>query len=119
VDAAVRAAVDGTVPNSDASDLQTGLAQLPIRSPSSMPGVPRKRRMEARQRYLWAELMKRVHLVDVLVCPHCGGARRVLAAIHDPTEVSRVLRSLGLSDQVPVLAAARSPPRQTVLEFES
>jgi hypothetical protein len=119
VDAAVHAAVDGTVPDSGPSILQTQLPPLQSPSPSPMPGTPRKRRLKSRQRYLWAELMKRVHLADVLVCPHCGGARRVLAAIHDPTEVRRVLRSMGLSDEVPVLAAARSPPRQTLLEFES
>ena len=119
LDAAVRMAVDGTVPDSGVSTLQAQLSPLQCRSPDHMPGTPRKRRLESRQRYLWAELMRRVHLLEVLVCPHCGGARRVLAAIHDPNEIRKVLRSMGLSDEVPVPAAARSPPRQTLLEFES
>jgi hypothetical protein len=47
--------------------------------------------------------------VDVLVCPHCGGRRRLLAAIHDPRSIQRVLAALGLSGEVPPLAPARAP----------
>jgi len=39
----------------------------------------------------------------VLVCPKCAGPRRVLAAIHDPTAIARVLAALGLT-------AARADP---------
>ncbi len=35
----------------------------------------------------WAELLRRVFEVEVLVCPHSGGARRLLAAIHDPASI--------------------------------
>ena len=62
--------------------------------------------------------MRRVYLIEVLVCPRCGGPRRLLAAIQDPESIRRVLGSLGLSAEVPELAAARSPPRQGELEFE-
>jgi hypothetical protein len=34
----------------------------------------------------------------------------VLAAIHDPESVRKVLGSLGLSAEVPELAACRAPP---------
>jgi hypothetical protein len=57
-------------------------------------------------------------LIEVLVCPRCGGPRRLLAAIQDPESIRKVLGSLGLSGEVPELAAARSPPRQVELEFE-
>ena len=57
-------------------------------------------------------------MIQVLVCPRCGGPRRLLAAIQDPESIRRVLESLGLSAEVPALAAARSPPRQEELEFE-
>ena len=43
-------------------------------------------------------------------CPNCGGKRRLLAAIQDPDSIQRVLRSLGLSGEVPELAPARAPP---------
>ena len=52
----------------------------------------------------------RVFGIDVLLCPHCAGTRRVLAAIHDPESVRKVLGSLGLSAAVPELAGSRAPP---------
>jgi len=52
----------------------------------------------------------RVFGIDVLLCPHCAGTRRALAAIHDPDSVRLVLGSLGLSAEVPELAACRAPP---------
>ena len=47
------------------------------------------------RRYPWAELLRRVFEVEVLVCPHCGGSRRLLAAIHAPASIER-LRALDL-----------------------
>jgi hypothetical protein len=35
----------------------------------------------------------------------------------DPAAIRKVLEALGLSAEVPVLAAARSPPRQDQMEF--
>jgi hypothetical protein len=61
------------------------------------------------RRYPWADLLRRVFANDVLRCPHCAGTRRVLAAIHDPDSVRKVLGSLGLSAEVPELAACRAP----------
>ena len=89
---------------------------LPERGRRSVPHAPGKRwRGEggsrgARRRYPWAELMRRVFDVDVLLCPGCGGRRKVLAAIHDPASIEKVLAAMGLSSEVPALAAARSPP---------
>ena len=48
--------------------------------------------------------------IDVLVCENCGGARRLLAAIHDPAAIEKVLRAMGLWHEAPVLAPARAPP---------
>ena len=42
----------------------------------------------------------------------------MLAAIQDPESIRKVLGSLGLSAEVPVLAGARSPPPLGELEFE-
>lgn len=55
--------------------------------------------------------MLRTFLIDVLRCP-CGGLRTVLAAIHDPGSIRKVLGALGLSSEEPVVAAARGPPEQ-------
>jgi hypothetical protein len=46
----------------------------------------------------------------LFACPHCGGVRRLLAAITDPDAIERVLRAMGLSCEVAQLAPARAPP---------
>ena len=77
-----------------------------------VPHAPGKRRRGGRRRYSWAELLRRVFEIDVLVCPSCGGRRKVLSAIHDPDSIARVLGALGLSSEVPELAPARGPPEE-------
>ena len=62
-----------------------------------VPHAPGKRRRGGRRRYPWAELLKRVFEVELLVCPGCGGRRKVLSA-------------MGLSAAVPELMPARGPP---------
>jgi len=58
----------------------------------------------------WADLLRRVFGIDVLVCPKCAGPRRVLAAIHDPTAIARVLAALGLTAAGVDPAGCRAPP---------
>ena len=67
-------------------------------------------RRGARRRYPWAALLQRAYGIEVLACPNCSGMRRVLAAIHDPASIVRVLGAMGLSPEVPELAACRTPP---------
>ena len=55
---------------------------------------------------LWAELVQRVFLTEILHCP-CGGRRRVLAMIFNPASIERVLRHLGLPHE----PMPRAPPR--------
>lgn len=84
------------------------------RSRKIVPHAPGKRRRGGggaeRRRYPWAELLRRVFEVDVLVCPRCGGRRKVLAAIHDPESIAKVLGAMGLDSAVPELMPARGPP---------
>jgi hypothetical protein len=68
------------------------------------------RRRGGRRRYSWAELLEQAFGIEVLVCPKCSGGRRVLAAIHDPGAIARVLLAMGLSSAVPEQAGCRSPP---------
>jgi hypothetical protein len=63
-----------------------------------------------RRNLLWAELLRRVFALDVLVCPDCGGRRKVLASIHDPDSIRRILLHLGLPTEPPSICPARSPP---------
>ena len=60
-----------------------------------------------RRYYRWAELMRRVFEVDVLVCEHCGGRRRVLTFLTDPPVLRRILEHLGLAADPPPIAPAR------------
>ncbi len=67
-------------------------------------------RRGGRRRYSWAELLQRAFGMEVLVCPKCSGVRRVLAAIHDPASITRVLLAMGRSSVVPEQAGCRAPP---------
>lgn len=54
--------------------------------------------------YSWAELMRRVFSVDVLRCERCGGRMRIIAAIHPPEAIRKILECLGLPSRPPPLA---------------
>jgi hypothetical protein len=69
-------------PDSETAAISNGL-------PATVP-APRSRN------YTWAELMKRVFLIDVLRCP-CGGTRRLIASITEAAVIMRILRCLGLA----------------------
>jgi hypothetical protein len=58
----------------------------------------------------WEDLLRRVFGIDVLVCPKCAGPRRVLAAIHDPAAIARLLAALGLTAAGADPPGCRAPP---------
>jgi hypothetical protein len=62
----------------------------------------------AGSRIEWAQLLRRIHLVDVLACP-CGGRRAIVAAISDRNVVVALVAHLGLPTEAPPMARARSP----------
>ena len=84
------------------------LARLPelpdveAERPAPKPACTRSRN------YTWADLMKRVFLVDVLQCERCGGRMKILAAIHPPDTTRKILECLGLPTRAPPLASAVS-----------
>jgi len=43
----------------------------------------------------WAALMHRAFAVDVLACPHCGGRLRLIATLHDPAVIRKLLAHVG------------------------
>jgi hypothetical protein len=57
--------------------------------------------------YSWAQLLKRVFEVDVLICPHCGSKMRVLCAIHSPDAKQKILACLGLPSKSPPITPAK------------
>ena len=67
------------------------------------------RRARGVRRYPWAEVLRRVFEVEVLVCPQCDSARRLLAAIQDPASIERVLPAKGLPHEVSDVGAAWGP----------
>ena len=52
-------------------------------------------------RWPWARLLRRVFAFEVLVCPRCGGPRRMLGAVTEPYAVRRLLAALGLAAEPP------------------
>jgi hypothetical protein len=56
----------------------------------------------------WAELLRRIYLVDALACP-CGGRRAIVADISAREVVVAILAHLGLPTEAPPIARARSP----------
>jgi hypothetical protein len=53
----------------------------------------------------WADLLKRVFAVDVLVCDTCGGRMRILAVLREGEASRTILEHLGL----PTRPTARAP----------
>ena len=53
-----------------------------------------------------AELLHRVFSIDVLECANCGGRLRIVAAIHPPEAIQRILDRLGIPSRAPPIIAA-------------
>jgi hypothetical protein len=60
---------------------------------------------QAARRRSWAELIRRVHEVDPLICPKCGGEMRVVAFITEAPVIKRILDHLARRSR-----ASRAPP---------
>ena len=58
--------------------------------------------------YTWADLMKRVWFFDVLECLRCLGRMKIVAAIHSPDAIRKILDCLGLPSRAPPITPARS-----------
>jgi hypothetical protein len=57
----------------------------------------------------WAALMHRAFGIDVLACPHCGGRLRLIATLHDPAVIRKLLAHLPLSHSGP--GPGPAPPK--------
>jgi len=53
----------------------------------------------------WAEMIRKVYVVDPLLCPSCGGRMKIVAFIEEPKVIDRIIRHLELSFE-----AERPPP---------
>ena len=52
--------------------------------------------MKSSPRASWATLMHRAFGIDVLACAHCGGRLRLIATLHDPAVIRKILAHLVL-----------------------
>jgi hypothetical protein len=77
---------------------------VPPAGPSVEAGSDRPR---SSGRLSWPTLLRRVFAVDVLVCPRCGGPRRIVGAVTEPHAVRRLLAALGLAAEPPPMDVAR------------
>ena len=75
----------------------------PARRPAHAPASEPRRRLD------WATLMKRVFVLDVLVCHACGGPLRILAVLSEGEATRAILDHLGLPITAPV-RRAHGPP---------
>ena len=65
-----------------------------------------------------AKLLKRIFKIDMGSCPKCGCDLEIRAAIHDPAEIKRYLRHVGLPEHPPPIAPARYEHRALRLSFD-
>jgi hypothetical protein len=49
--------------------------------------------------------MRRAFAIDVLACPDCGGRLRLIATLHDPAVIRKILAHVGSSPTGPIQAA--------------
>ena len=61
-----------------------------------------------------SKLLARVFAVDALNCPRCGATMRILATIHAPESVRKILDCVGLASRPPPIAPpeARFDPEE-------
>jgi Putative transposase len=94
-------------PASEAVDAGDGMS-----APRASPEDGRRKRPP--RSWSWAALMQRAFAIDVLACPSCGGRMRLIATIHGPAVIRRILEHLracpwGVSSGRPTPAHPRYP----------
>ena len=67
-----------------------------------MKGTPRA--------WTWAALMHRAFALDVLACPHCESRLRLIATLHDPEVIQKIVARVGGR---PPRAEPRPPPHRS------
>jgi len=56
----------------------------------------------------YVKLLGRVFDIDVERCSHCGGTLKIIAAIEEPSVITKILAHLGLPTRAPPRSPARS-----------
>lgn len=92
------------------------LHAAPTPTPDPTPGGTKRPR---RRRVPWAELLRRVFAVDVLLCPRCGGQMAVIAYITEAAVLAKILSHLGLPSAPPPILPARLPEQTELFEDDT
>jgi hypothetical protein len=79
--------------------------------PGCAHGQEPEKKPRRRRNYFWSELLKRVFAIDILECPRCLGRMRLVAAIHSPKALCRILECLGLPSRAPPVSPVRRRPQ--------
>ena len=91
-------------------------ADRSLAASSSAPSPAAQSPPRARRKvFSWAELLRRVFAIDVLVCGRCGGSMQLVACLSDPNVVAKILAHLGLPTSPPPLSPARWPEQLGLL----
>lgn len=86
------------VPKPTIPELEAKKTELTTKPMETMGAVRQKR-----ERMRWAEMLKRVFDIDVMICDVCGGKMEQIAVIDDPDVAAKILDAMCLPSQAPPL----------------
>jgi hypothetical protein len=88
-----------------------GFRSKVVPGPLATP-VPREHgvREPSPYRLPWADLLKRVFIIDAPECRRCHGKMRIVSAVMEMGAVRRILRHFGEITEAPAIAGPRAPP---------
>ena len=66
----------------------------------------------------WAQLLKSVFDLDMLICPRCQSKMRLVSSLTKPSSIRTYLTAIGENPDLPQLAPARAPPQLTFDDFD-
>jgi hypothetical protein len=67
----------------------------------------------------WAELLRRTFEVDSLSCVKCKHKMRVVSVVLDPKVIQKIMKSLGIKDEVlEIKEISRGPPQDESRDFD-
>jgi len=66
----------------------------------------------------WAQLLRRVFEIDILVCPQCHGPMKFIAVVNSPEAIEKICKHIGFPPKLPNVAPARAPPQTEIEEWD-
>ena len=91
---------DGRIAAVTATDERVASQSVPNRQPCASIACLGSLRCSLRG-WTWAALMQRAFAIDVLTYPYRGGRLRLIATVHNPAVIGKILAHLGRSPPGP------------------